>query len=324
MDPRFRLRSHGTASEFQLVPAQASIPLNTREAALGFLLGFLPESSAVTDLRGILARQRGDVSQLTDQQVLLELATLLVSGRYVAIRTGPDNRVFGAGVKAEEEVEARAPMARSDEPEEEAYVLVAEVKTIGGTLLLDHPVRVLDPDTGAAVIERINTDEQGVVRTLVPRNKTYRIEILDEEWEAPTAQFLGDHGCGMLLCRFVDESGQPLANLGVEARQDDQEFQLITDADGWIESPANLGAYELRVGDQVFVAHAMLPEDVTPQEAETAQGDAPTHYRFVVTGATAEVAADDQGEEHTHRLDRAHDLLVAGDAGADALHEVAA
>jgi len=233
--------------------------------------------------------------------------------------------VFGPGVKAPQD-EAPAPRPRASRPtesDEEAFVLVVEIKTIGGTLLVNHPMRILDPDTGVAVIEQIHSDDKGVVRTLVPRNKTYRIEILDEEWEAPAAAFLGDHDTGVLHCRFVDESGQPLANLGVEARQDDHEFQLVTDAEGWIESPANLGAYELRVGDQVFQAHALLPADVE-RDAEAATGDERVHYCFVVTGATAEDADDGQGQEHEHRLDRGDDLLAGDAEPVEELREFAA
>ena len=294
----FRLRGlHGT---FEFLPAPQCVSLHSHSAAREFLRGFV-EPEARVEMRRLLAHCH-DTARLSDDQILDALASMLVAGRFVA-RRDEERRVFKS-VRREAKPEPPLPPPKTQRPEveEEAFVLAAEVKTIGGTLLMNHPVRVLDPDTGAIVIDSIETDDDGVVRSLVPKNKTYRIEILDETWEGPEQAFESDDRRGMLVCRFVDATGAPVADLAVEARQDDQVSSLTTDAEGWIESAANLAPYELHVGEQVFHAHAVLAEDVTRDE-DAPRDDETVRYEFVVDSVSSDEEAD-ESEEDEHRLER--------------------
>ena len=185
--------------------------------------------------------------------------------------------------------------------DDELYVLAAEVKTIGDTPLVRHAVRILDPETGGVIEDHVMTDEAGVVRAMVPENKTYRIEIVDEEREIPPpAPLAANDVHGILICHFVDGDGNAVANEGVEARCEDDQFSLVTDEDGRIEAPAHLSAYDLKIRGETFTAHALLWSDRGDGEEEPL-------YRFVLP-------AEDQpdGEEHKVRLTSYTDL--AGDA----------
>jgi hypothetical protein len=174
---------------------------------------------------------------------------------------------------------------RAKAPADEFYVLAVEVRSIGGTPIMNHAVRIRDPDTGEQIGGDLMTDDDGVVRALVPENKLYRIEILDEEHDFVDSPLDDEGERAMLLCHFLDEWGEPIAHTDVHARSGDDEFELVTDENGKIEAPADLGHYELTIEDQVFHAHALLEDD----------RDAEEHlYRFVVTGRTAQ---PDDGED---------------------------
>jgi hypothetical protein len=127
------------------------------------------------------------------------------------------------------------------------------------------------------------TDDDGVVRAIVPRNKTYRIEILDEERELSYPPIQAYEEPAFLVCRFVDEDGAPVANAKIEARADGDKFEFVTDEDGRIHSATPLGTYELRIEDQVFQAHALLLRDLEEDGS---------HYRFVLSTATDHEADD--------------------------------
>lgn len=309
MDQRFRLR--GRHGDFDLVPEHARVPLHTRADALDFLRGFGADPDTRAALRQQLVRFRPDVARLSDEQVLEELATALATERFSALRTHRDRTTRPAPRRRAEPVPMPEPKAEPAPPprDEETFVLAVEVTTIGGTPLLRHPVRILDPDTGAVVVDDLQTDDDGVVRALVPEDKTYRIEILDEDWEPP-AQLHEDADPGAVLaCRFVDAHGLPIEGLEVEVRHGDAATTLVTDAAGWIESPAGLGVYELRVGDETFVAHAILPEDLPDAltrdlDADGARDDEAIRYEFVVATEPADDGADDDAEEEEHRLER--------------------
>ena len=154
----------------------------------------------------------------------------------------------------------------------DVHVLAAEMKSIGDTPLVHHPVRVLDPETGIEVAYAV-TDAEGVVRVEVPENKAYRIEIVDEEEEHVAPPLHPDDEAAVLLCQFLDPAGNPIANERLEASAAGESFELQTDGNGRIESPARLDAYELRIRGVAFTAHALLARD---REREGSL------YRFVV------------------------------------------
>jgi hypothetical protein len=172
------------------------------------------------------------------------------------------------------------------EPEPEprdVFVLAAEVILVGGTPLIEHPVRVIDPDTLAVVADGLRTDAYGVVRTEVPENKTYRIEIVDRDLE-DDAPPLARPAHALLLCQFVDQTGDPLAGRDVVL----EDLTLVTDENGFIEASVHLGHYELEIEGQTFHAHAVLEDDRAV-------------YRFVVT------VDHEPADDPENRLHRLHD-----------------
>jgi hypothetical protein len=155
----------------------------------------------------------------------------------------------------------------------DVHLIAVEVKSLGGTLLPNHKVRVLDPETGMPVSDWLETDDKGVLRTDVPEERTYRIEIADEGIDAasPTAPH-ADAAPAVLFCHFVDANGAPIADEPVTATRGEDTFDLRTDAEGKIDAPAQLGDYKLKIKGREFAAHALPAAD-----RETASG-----YRFVV------------------------------------------
>ena len=161
-----------------------------------------------------------------------------------------------------------------DALEDEIFVIAAELKLIGDTLLPDHPVRVVDPDSGEQVGKDLVTDEKGVVRTEVPENKPYRIEIVDDSIEpAPAREFHPDLPPAVLVCLFLDAAGKPLAHEPLEVMANGDAHPMETDEHGRVHADAPLGPCELTMRKQTFVAHALPAAD--------AEKDA-NLYRFVV------------------------------------------
>jgi hypothetical protein len=131
-------------------------------------------------------------------------------------------------------------------------------------------VRVVDPDSGAVLSGTLTTDDEGVLRARVPEEKTYRIEVLDEEAQGSAAPLAPADDAAVLVCEFIDAEGQPLANEAVEARTGEDHLQLTTDEEGRIRISAHLAAYDLEIRGHKFQAHALPAADK----------DNP--YRFVV------------------------------------------
>jgi hypothetical protein len=186
---------------------------------------------------------------------------------------------------------------------EEAYVISAEVRSIGDTLLVNQDVRIIDPDTLEQVGDVITTGDDGVVRAMVPVKKTYRIEIVDQEFEPVELPHDPDDEPAVLLCHFCDESGVPLAYQDVEVQSGDNKFELATDENGRIEAAAQLIPYELKIGDQVFHAHALLWNDREKDE---------NLYRFVVASDTPQ----ETPEDHEHSYDAVIDDTIDEDSFA--------
>jgi hypothetical protein len=183
----------------------------------------------------------------------------------------PAQTDVGAGaVTADTRAEA------SEGGSDEVHVIALQLSAIGDTPLIHHPVRVLDPDTGEAVAEA-TTDEEGVLRVQVPADKNYRIELVDDDADHPAPPRPAEDEAATLLCLFVDAQGNPLANEAIEASIDDERFELHTDTEGKLESPARLAEYELKARGQVFTAHALPLEVAKPEHT----------YRFVVAAEAA-------------------------------------
>jgi len=178
---------------------------------------------------------------------------------------------------AEPTSEDEAPAGSAGKPGDEVYVLAAAIKLIGDNPLVRGLVRIIDPDTNEPVGEEVGTDAKGEIRVEVPEKKNYRVEIVDDQIEAPEDEpppLLPEPTPAVLVCRFVDAAGKPLADEPVQfgpVAGDGDDF--TTDDEGRIRAPAALGPIELKVRGQTFVAHA-LPAADADNEAY--------HYRFVV------------------------------------------
>ena len=313
-----RFSSRGRHGEFQLVAAPV-LRCTDAEPTLALLRGAVAEPGVLAAFRRALAAEYGDVARWSEAEVLTRIARLLTEGRWhIAHTPGGDPRFHPGLANRRPEPRAVEPRARkTTAPDQETYVLAVEIKTIGGTLLVNHPVRVIDPDTGDIIVDDLDTDGRGVVRTRVPEDKTYRIEILDEVWDSPDHEFHSDDGLAVLACRFVDEQGVPMADSLVGVKHEDREFELHTDADGRIEAPAAAGPYELRLRGEVFHAHTVLPADVEADD----DGDA-VHYLFVVPAEVDDSASAGTEMEDLHRLER-DAWLDDDDAWTSSLDEVA-
>ena len=229
------------------------------------------------------------------QELSSTVAEAVRSERLVVLRT--------FGVTAVERPVKVEPLGWDETPEvlEDVFVLAAEVKLIGDTLLKTHPVRILDPETGDVVVEWTETDDKGVVRARVPKQKDYRIEIMDFDGDQAQPPLAPNEEQPILLCLFVDELDQPIANLDVVSTgEDGVEKNLCTDGDGRIIVPASLlGHHLLKVsgegGVQTFDAHTQLLRDLDDESAE---------YRFVVRGRHAD---EPRADAPTLRLTRVDD-----------------
>lgn len=246
-----------------------------------------------------IAGSSGRSSAMTLAELRAAVAEALRAGRLVAFRTSRMVRV-----QREMHVEPLGPESTTDEVLD-VYVIAAEVKLIGDTRLIEHPVRILDPDTGEVIVETM-TDEKGVVRAEVPKKKTYRIEIvdLDPEWHPPP--FEDDPPVGLVHFRLVDDAGLPLAQREVKAKLAGEEMLFVTDDEGEVSAASHVGHYQLQMGDQTFDGHTLLAKDADDDDRI---------YEFVVHEETK----DDGATDDPDRLERYDDSI--DDVEDDALAE---
>jgi hypothetical protein len=155
----------------------------------------------------------------------------------------------------------------------DVHLIALEVKGLGGTPLANHQVRVVDPDTGEPIGDWLETDDSGILRAQVPDDRTWRIEILDEDVEAAAAPATLPETPALLRCRFVDVAGRPVAGEPVEAAVDEDKLALRTDENGAIDAPARLAVYRLTIRGQTFTAHALTAADAEGEQSV---------YRFVL------------------------------------------
>ena len=145
--------------------------------------------------------------------------------------------------------------------ETDLHLIAVEVKALGGTPLPNHPVRIIDPDSGDPVSDVLTTDADGVVRARVPEGKTYRVEVLDDEGEGAAPPHDAVDEPAVLSCQFVDADGQPLSGKQVQAKAGEDTLELTTDDDGRIQAAAHLVAYELTLDGHTFQAHGVPAAD---------------------------------------------------------------
>lgn len=205
----------------------------------------------------------------------------------------------------------------------DVIILAAKVTQVGDgdKPLILHPVNIIDPDTGD-VVTSATSDENGVVRTEVPKEKTYRIEIeeLEPDWYPEPIHDMPPEG--VVHFRLVDEGGAPVANQEVKATVGDFQMTLVTDDDGEVSAPSDLVPYVLEVGDEEFCGHAVLASDdedtrvhvfVMPgKQEEAGAADAPKN-RLENWFPMDDPSDDDADDDDTDDSDDADD---AGDSAA--------
>jgi phage protein D len=145
----------------------------------------------------------------------------------------------------------------SEGPPPDLHLVILTVKTIGGTPLSNHPVRVVDRKTGEPVSDVVKTDDQGVMRAEVDAPGDYRVVILDRAADSTGPDLGTSAPAATLACHFVGTDGGPIANEEVDVKTGGDSFKLTTDADGRIDAPATLGSYELTLRGETFQAHAV-------------------------------------------------------------------
>jgi hypothetical protein len=208
------------------------------------------------ELASVLSSVEGsaDTSRMTFEALRAAVAEAVRRERLLAFRTSAPT-----AVEQIRKVEVLGPETTPEEVQD-VFLLAAEVKLIGDTPLINHAVRVLDPDTGEVVTEA-TTDEKGIVRTEVPKKKTYRIEIVDHDpdvhaWNTVHAPH------PMLRCRFVDAAGAPVPHLDVTVKDlEGNTTEAAADEKGYLEMPAHLGLFKVIVGDDAHWVHSLLHRD---------------------------------------------------------------
>jgi len=143
-------------------------------------------------------------------------------------------------------------------PPPDVHVIAVEVKTIGGTPLVKHLVRVLDPVTGEPIGPDVLTDDKGILRARVPEKNSYKIEIVDEdEGEHLDHDYSGDEfdHYSVLYCELVDRDGKPLANEKITAKGLGEQHELTTDVAGRFEIVTPAGPYDVEVRGKTLKAH---------------------------------------------------------------------
>lgn len=167
------------------------------------------------------------------------------------------------------------------------YVIAPELSFLGAgvTPLIQHQVRVLDPETGEVVVDWRTTDDKGVIRAEVPENKSYRIEMMDLDLPLHRPPMPEEPPLAVLFCLFVDESGAPITGEDVVVTHPDgHDWHYSTDDDGRLDVSCRLGHYTLKIRDQELDAHAVLPRDRASEE---------NAYRFVLASDADHGPADD-------------------------------
>jgi len=156
------------------------------------------------------------------------------------------------------------------------------LKALGGTPLAHERVRIHDPETGQPVGEAALTDENGVLRALVPEEKDYDVVVENDPAEDHQLPSLGDHLGGdepsstqhsILSVELLDARGAPLKGEAVHVQGDGGEFDAVTDDEGYLHELAEPGVYTLTVQGKSLTAHTVFQEDRQGNEAA---------YRLVV------------------------------------------
>ncbi|MGZ6141927.1 MAG: hypothetical protein ACXWLM_01255 [Myxococcales bacterium] len=251
----------------------APVPLVPPEKSPSLVCHFLTPEGAPVANESVEATTEGHdkVTAKTDENGRLEMPAFLAA--YELKIKGETFHAHALPFADKEKKENLYQFVVGLGPPSDVHILAAEVKSTGGTPLVNHDVAIVDPDSGDEVA-KAKTDEKGHVRVEVPESKTYRIRILDGDAMGADLAFEPDDKGAALVCHFLDQGGAPIANEKVEATTAGHDkVVLTTDENGRVEMPAMLAAYELKIKDETFQAHALPFADKVKEE---------NLYRFVV------------------------------------------
>jgi hypothetical protein len=187
------------------------------------------------------------------------LTQLIRWGNLVAIRTEATPR-FSATIQRQEYRDNFSDAKPEENSEEEGYqwVLSAKFETPGGQPLAFEDVMVIDQDTKQQIGPILQTDADGKVVTTVPWEGLYDIKIVeDEEWQV-YGKDEDSATNAYLIVQFVTPTLEPIAHETVRITGPDGTREVETDENGEVDILAELGSYELTIGDDSFVAHTVL------------------------------------------------------------------
>src|SRR5262245_42648403 len=145
-------------------------------------------------------------------------------------------------------------------PPPDVFVIAVEMKTIGGTPLVEHDVKIIDPDD-SHVVETIKTDARGVLRAQVKKSKKYRLEVVDDDEGEPMpgAALAGpDDSEAILVLKITSIAKKPLASKKVHVKGQGDDFEIVTDEDGIGHALAHLGPHDVEIRGKAYKVHARL------------------------------------------------------------------
>ena len=152
------------------------------------------------------------------------------------------------------------------------YRIEVVMKAIGGAPLRSEKVAIIDPATKKPVGEPVETDENGLLAALVPEDKEYDLQIVDDDAPAEEAEIFppvdadgavldDDEPDAVLRVKLVDEAGKPIANESVKITPAEGEAKTITTQDdGEIEEKLPAGACTIEARGKTLHAHTVPAE----------------------------------------------------------------
>jgi hypothetical protein len=156
------------------------------------------------------------------------------------------------------------------------YRIEVLMKAIGGSPLRNERVSIIDPTTKKPVGEPVETDAEGLLSALVPEEKEYDLQIVDDDGPAGDveafAPFDTDGGLHdpdddphVLRVRLVDLDGKPLAKEQVKVTAASGEtLTFTTQDDGDVEDTVPPGPCTIEARGKTLHAHT-LPLAVAEQ-----------------------------------------------------------
>jgi hypothetical protein len=175
------------------------------------------------------------------------------------------------------EAEADEPVLgweKEGEADGKLWVLSVHLRTPGGEPLAFERLEVFRHGTDEPIGITLETDKDGRAATLVPSDGTYDLRLLTD-WEDDFEQIDDADVATHLHCQFFTEDEEPIVGETVDVTGPSGSFELVTGAEGEIDTPAEPGDYELTILGEKFKAHTLYAAE---------HDAADLYYQFVVPG----------------------------------------